>query len=54
VTSNPGKITVLKAGGEWEIVATNDLEDICFATPAIAGNNLYVRTRSTLYAFGSE
>jgi outer membrane protein assembly factor BamB len=54
VTSNPGKITVLKAGAEWEIVATNDLADICFATPAIADNKLYVRTRNTLYAFGTD
>ena len=53
-TSHPGKITVLKAGPQWEIVAMNDLDDVCFATPAVAGNNLYVRTRSTLYAFGTE
>jgi hypothetical protein len=54
MTSNPGKITVLKAGAQWEIAAINDMEDTCFSTPAIAGNNLYVRTRNALYAFGSE
>jgi outer membrane protein assembly factor BamB len=54
VISNPGKITVLKASPQWEIVSMNDLDDICFATPAIADNKLYVRTRSTLYAFGTE
>jgi outer membrane protein assembly factor BamB len=53
-TSQPGKISVLKAGEQWEVVAMNDMEDICFATPAIAGNHLYVRTRNWLYCFGPE
>jgi outer membrane protein assembly factor BamB len=52
--SQPGKMTVLKAGGEWEVVASNDLEDECYATPAIADNFLYVRTRGALYCFRAE
>jgi outer membrane protein assembly factor BamB len=47
-------MTVLKAGGEWEVVASNDLEDECYATPAIADNFLYVRTRGALYCFRAE
>jgi len=50
--SASGKVTVLKAGAQWEILATNDLAEECWATPAIAGNNLYIRTRSALYSFG--
>src|SRR5437899_1624487 len=46
------KLTVLKAGGEWEPIAMSDLDDMCFATPAIADSRLYIRTRSMLYAFG--
>jgi outer membrane protein assembly factor BamB len=49
--SQGGKAAVLKAGAEWEILAVNDLEDECFATPAIVDNKLYVRTRNTLYCF---
>src|SRR5207247_8865673 len=30
------KLTVLKAGGQWEPLNVSDLDDICFATPAIA------------------
>lgn len=46
------KVSVLKAGGEWEILALNDLGDeSCHATPAIAGSKLYIRTRSALYCF---
>jgi len=52
LVSASGKVTVLKAGAQWEIVATNDLGEECWATPAIAGNNLYIRTRSSLYSFG--
>lgn len=45
------KVTVLKAGAQWEVLATNDLDEECWATPAIAGNSLFVRTKGTLYSF---
>ena len=31
-----GKAVVLKPGAEWGILAVNDLDDACHATPAIA------------------
>jgi outer membrane protein assembly factor BamB len=46
-----GQATVLKAGEQWEILAHNDLEDQCYATPAIVDNRIYLRTRNTLYCF---
>ena len=49
--SQNGQATVLKAGAEWEILAHNDLDDQCYATPALVGNRIYLRTRSTLYCF---
>lgn len=49
--SQSGKATVLKAGGQWDILSLNDLEEECYATPAIAGNRLYIRTQSALYCF---
>jgi outer membrane protein assembly factor BamB len=52
--SQAGKLTVLKAGAEWETLAVNDLDDDCFATPAIADSRLYVRTRNALYCFGKK
>jgi len=54
VLSEAGKLTVLKATPDWEILATNDLDDVCFATPAIADSRLFVRTRSALYCFGKN
>lgn len=49
--SQNGKAPVLKAGGQWEVLALNDLAEECYATPAIADGRLYVRTRGTLYCF---
>ena len=49
-----GKVSVLKAAGEWEVLAVNELDDECYATPAIADSRLYIRTRSALYAFGKS
>ncbi len=53
MVSASGKVTVLKAGAQWEILATNDLDEEVWATPAIAGGNLYIRTRNALYSFGA-
>jgi outer membrane protein assembly factor BamB len=47
-----GQVSVLKAGGEWEVLAVNELDDECYATPAIADGRIYIRTRSALYSFG--
>ncbi|HSE35684.1 MAG TPA: PQQ-binding-like beta-propeller repeat protein [Blastocatellia bacterium] len=47
-----GAVSVLKAAGDWEILKVNQLDDECFATPAIADGRIYIRTRSALYCFG--
>ena len=51
VASQAGVVTVLKAGGEQEILAVNELEDECYATPAIADGRIYIRTRGALWCF---
>ena len=50
--SQAGKLSVLKAQGDWEVLRVNNLDDDVFATPALGDNRLYVRTRTTLYSFG--
>jgi outer membrane protein assembly factor BamB len=52
--SEEGKVTVLKAGGDWEVLATHDFDDLCYATPAIASGRIYLRTRGMLYCFGNQ
>jgi outer membrane protein assembly factor BamB len=53
LASVDGKVTVLKAGAQWEVLGVNDLGDEIHATPALSGGRLYVRTRGTLYCFGA-
>jgi len=50
---NSGVVTILKAGPEQEILSVNELDDECFATPAIADGRIYIRTRGMLYCFGT-
>jgi outer membrane protein assembly factor BamB len=52
LASHSGVVAVLRAGGEQELLAANSLDEEIFATPAIAGGRLYVRTVSALYCFG--
>jgi outer membrane protein assembly factor BamB len=47
-----GQVSVLKAGGDWQVLAVNELDDECYATPAIGDGRIYIRTRSALYSFG--
>jgi outer membrane protein assembly factor BamB len=52
--SAEGKVTVLKASREWEVLAVNDLGDEAYASPAITGGRIFVRTRGTLFAFAER
>jgi hypothetical protein len=47
-----GQVSVVKAVGDWQVLAVNELDDEVFATPAIADGRVYIRTRSALYSFG--
>lgn len=53
LVSQDGTASVVDAKGEWEILAVNPIGDEVFATPAIADGRIYLRTKSTLYAFGA-
>ena len=49
-----GRISVLTLGPKPEILATNDMRDEVYASPAIVDGTLYVRTHSALFAFGEK
>jgi outer membrane protein assembly factor BamB len=51
VMSQTGKLTVLKAGADWEPLAMNEFGEESFSTPAIVGDRFYVRTKAALYSF---
>ena len=48
-----GETFVLEAGDTYKEVARNDLDEMSLASPAIAGDALYIRTRTKLYKIGS-
>jgi hypothetical protein len=50
--SQDGTVSVVSASGNWDILGVNALDDEVFATPAIADGRIYIRTKSTLFAFG--
>lgn len=52
LTGETGEIYVVKAGPEFELLATNDMGEICMATPAISEGTLFIRTREHLVALG--
>jgi len=52
IASEEGVVSVLGAGTELKILATNKLDGAILATPALADENIYVRTENHLYAFG--
>ncbi len=54
LANTEGKITVLKAGAEWEVLAVNEINDEVNATPALSDGRVYVRTRSALYCFSTS
>jgi len=52
-TSQPGVITVVKAGDALEVLARNSMGEAVQATPAIVGDTILVRTATQLYSFSS-
>jgi len=53
IASEHGKVVVLRAAGDWEILAINEFDSDIYATPAISAGQIYIRTQNTLYAIGS-
>lgn len=54
LVSVDGRITVLKAGGKWEVLGVNEIGEPIHATPALSGGRIYVRTHGAVYCFGAS
>lgn len=54
VASENGKVVVLKADPQWEVLAVNDFGEDIYATPAIVDGRIFLRTHSALYAIGQS
>jgi len=50
--SEQGKLSVVRAGPKFELLAVNEVEDVCLPTPAISSGMIFVRSQKHLFAFG--
>ncbi len=48
-----GEVFVVKAGPEFEVLATNTLGEPIYATPAISNGRIYIRSEDNLWAIGA-
>jgi outer membrane protein assembly factor BamB len=47
-----GRLTVVRAGRDWRVLAGSDFGEDVYATPAIADGRVYLRTAGHLFCFG--
>ena len=52
--SESGKASVVQAGSELRVLSTEELDEACYATPAIADSQVFIRTEEALYSFGGS
>ncbi len=48
------RISAIKPGPDWRVIATSQLDGVCFATPAIVDGRIFVRSLQAVYSFGLE
>jgi outer membrane protein assembly factor BamB len=51
-TSETGSVFVVKPGPEFNVLATNQMREICMATPSISDGKIFFRTQSHVVAIG--
>ena len=52
-STESGDVYVVEAGNEYKELAHNEMNEVLMTTPAIAGNTLYIRTRTEMVAIGN-
>jgi outer membrane protein assembly factor BamB len=52
--NDAGTTTVVRPGPVFQAVATNALEEVCFASPAASDGRLFIRSEAHLYCIGAE
>ncbi|MBY0229801.1 MAG: PQQ-binding-like beta-propeller repeat protein [Gemmataceae bacterium] len=52
IPDDDGKVWVVKASPKFEVERTTELGEGVFASPAVAGEELYIRTTGRLWCFG--
>jgi outer membrane protein assembly factor BamB len=54
LTDDDGITYVMKGDGKFNVVSENSLNDKCYASPAIAHGQIYIRTARYLYCIGKK
>jgi outer membrane protein assembly factor BamB len=54
LTSEEGRVFVVRTGRKFELLATNNVGEACLATPAISDGLLLIRTQKQLVAIGER
>ena len=54
ITGRDGTVLVLRHGDQFEILATNQLEDELYASPVFIGDRMYLRGSSHLYCIAGD
>ncbi|GAI60453.1 unnamed protein product, partial [marine sediment metagenome] len=52
--SERGEVTVIEEGREFKEVASNEMDEIVMATPAISGDRLLIRSVRNLYCLAGQ
>lgn len=52
--SEKGKTTVIEAGPEFKVLAENELNEKCCASPAVSNKQLFIRSEHNLYCIGTN
>ena len=45
-----GEVRIVKAGANFELLAENEIGDICMTVPALSGGTLFIRSQHDLFA----
>jgi outer membrane protein assembly factor BamB len=53
LVSQRGELSVISAEPQWKVLSRARFDEDVFATPAIAGGRIYLRTNEYLYCFGT-
>jgi outer membrane protein assembly factor BamB len=49
--SESGTVSVVSAEKDWRVISSRDFHEKIYATPALVGNRIYLRTEEALYCF---
>ena len=52
LSSEAGRVSVLRAGADWKVLSVSDLGEPIYATPALSEGRVFIRSDNNLYCFG--